>query len=112
MMYCENCGKTFKDTWTIHNTRTEKVETNCPFCKSNYTMNASKFIEEFESLNGREKFGKYVIKDKQYLLFHNNEYKMLKKKNMIYRAKNKKILIFEDIFYPRRVINHVKNKSC
>jgi hypothetical protein len=59
MMYCRNCGKIFKDTWRLRDTRTEQVLTNCPFCKSCSTINASAFIEKYEKAGGESNGGKY-----------------------------------------------------
>ena len=45
MLYCKNCKKIFKDTWTNHDTRTNnKLMTNCPFCISNNIINLTLVI--------------------------------------------------------------------
>ncbi len=48
-MYCKHCKKLFNDTWNMYDTRThEKLITNCPFCLSKDTINATQYVEEYE----------------------------------------------------------------
>lgn len=84
MMYCKNCKKTFKDTWLIHDTRTDKLLTNCPFCRSKHTINATNLIDEFERMSRVQKGGKYGGLLDSYERF----YTFLKRKQKIFNKKN------------------------
>lgn len=72
-LYCMSCGNVFPDTWTMHDTRTEKVCCNCPNCKSMHTINATKETEKYETdKRGNNQYYSKTI-DSEF-------YKVLKKK--------------------------------
>lgn len=96
MIICTRCNKTFKDTWTNHDSRTEKVQINCPFCLSDDVINASEFIDKYESMNKYETGGG----KKEY----GEKYKILKRIYKLFIEKNKKMLVQKKIFYPTDVI--------
>lgn len=88
MMFCVTCNRTFKDTWVMHDTRTDKVMTNCPFCNSMNTVNASMLLWQHEETK--------ELSDKFY-----NE---LKRKLMIFEQKQLTMKPLAKIFLKRDML--------
>ena len=95
-MYCMNCGKIFRDTWTPHNTRTDNIISNCPFCMCMHTINASVLLEK-----GKHKYFKPL---------HRNEFvNMLRKKILVFNKK--KFKRKKDIYYRRCELDEIRKEN-